>query len=404
MLPLHGLRVIDLSSVVFGPYCAQWFADLGADVIKLEAPEGDSTRQTGPGLEPGMAALFIGCNRGKRGLVLDLKTADGQAALHRLLETADVLLHSIRPQKLAALGLDPDALLARHPRLVYAGLHGFGEAGPYGGLPAYDDVIQGMSGVADLMARSTGEPRYMPTIIADKVSGLTAGIAILAAIIRRQTTGKGGFVEIPMFETMVAFNFVEHFYGHHFDPPLGPLGYPRVMAPWRRPLQTLDGHVCMMAYTDAHWRGFFTVAGATEHLADPRFASIATRTEHIDAVYGLAAVLVRSRTTADWLAGLAAAQVPCAKVIPLTALETDPHLAATNFFANVATPAGALRYPGVPVLFDGERPPVSAPPHLGEHTAAILAEAGFSDADIAALLASRAARGCERQDVNATTP
>ena len=392
MLPLHGLKVIDLSSVVFGPYCAQWFADLGADVIKLEAPDGDSTRLTGPGLEPGMAALFIGCNRGKRGIVLDLKTADGQATLDRLLATADVLLHSIRPQKLKSLGLDPEALLERHPRLVFAGMHGFGEAGPYGGLPAYDDVIQGMSGIADLMARQTGEPRYLPTIVADKVSGLTAGIAILAAIIRRQTTGKGGFVEIPMFETMVAFNFVEHYYGHHFDPPLGPLGYPRVMAPWRKPLTTSDGHVCMMAYTDTHWRGFFTVAGAPEHIADPRFASIGTRTTHIDAIYGLAAGLIRHRTTAEWLELLEAAQVPCAPVIELAALETDAHLAATGFFTRVETPAGPLRYPGVPVLFDGERPPVSAPPHLGEHTAQVLAEAGFSADDIAALLASRAAR------------
>jgi crotonobetainyl-CoA:carnitine CoA-transferase CaiB-like acyl-CoA transferase len=392
MLPLHGIKVIDLSSVIFGPYCAQWFADLGADVIKLEAPEGDSTRQTGPGLEPGMAALFLGSNRNKRGLVLDLKTAEGQAALDRLLATADVLLHSIRPQKLGQLGLEPAALLARHPHLVFAGLHGFGEAGPYGGLPAYDDVIQGMSGVADLMAQSTGAPRYMPTIIADKVSGLTAGIAILAAIIRRQTTGKGGFVEIPMFESMVAFNFVEHFYGHHFDPPKGPLGYPRVMAPWRRPLATADGHVCMMAYTDAHWRGFFSVAGAPEHLADPRFASIATRTTHIDAVYAIAGELVRARPTAEWIALLEGAQIPCARVIPLAGLESDPHLVATGFFTRIDTPAGPLRYPGVPVLFDGERPPVAAPPHLGEHSVQVLSEAGFDKADIAALLASRAAR------------
>lgn len=392
ILPLHGLRVIDLGSVVFGPYCSQWLADLGADVIKLEAPEGDSTRLTGPALERGMSALFLGCNRGKRGIVLDLKMAEGRAAFDRLLDGADVLLHSIRPQKLKSLGLDPDDLLARHPRLVYAGLHGFGEAGPYGGRPAYDDVIQGMSGIADLMARQTGEPRYLPTIAADKVSGLVAALSILACVVRRQTTGKGGFVEVPMFETLVAFNLVEHFYGHHFDPPLADLGYPRAMAAWRRPLPTADGHVCIMPYTNAHWTGFFRVAGAEQHLADPRFADIGTRTAHIGALYAIAGDLIRQRPTAEWLALLDGAQIPCAPVFTLEALETDPHLVATGFFTSVETAAGRLRYPGVPVLFDGVRPPVGVPPRLGEHTRAVLAEAGFSDADVAALLASKAAR------------
>ncbi len=392
MLPLHGLKVIDLGSVVAGPYCSQWLADLGADVIKLEAPEGDSTRQTGPGREPGMAALFMGSNRSKRGLVLDLKRADGRAALDRLLGTADVLLHSIRPQKLGSLGLDPADVLARHPRLVYCGLHGFGAAGPYGGRPAYDDIIQGMSGIADLMDRQTGEPRYLPVIMADKVTGLVAGLSILAAVIRRHTTGKGGHVEVPMFETLVAFNFVEHFYGHHFVPPLADLGYPRIMASWRKPLKTLDGHVGVMAYNDGQWQRFFAAAEAEHHLADPRFATIATRTEHIGELYEIAGQLVAQRTTADWLARLEAAQVPCGPVFTLDQLEADPHLLATGFFATVDTPAGPMKFPGVPVLFDGERPPVSAPPHLGEHTRAVLAEAGYSDADIAALIASRAAR------------
>ncbi len=391
MLPLHGLKIIDLTSVVAGPYCTQWLADLGADVIKLEAPEGDSTRLTGPGLEPGMAGLFMGSNRSKRGLVLDLKTPGGRAALDRLLATADVLLHSIRPQKLGALGLDPAAVFERHPRLVHCGILGFGP-GPYGGRPAYDDIIQGMSGIADLMDRQTGEPRYMPVIAADKVTGLVAGVAILAAIIRRGTTGKGGVVEVPMFETMVSFNLVEHFYGHHFVPPLAGLGYPRVMAPWRKPLKTLDGHIGVMAYTDGQWRGFFIAAGAEANLADARFASIATRTANIGALYEIAGAIVAGRTTADWLERLEAAQVPCGPVFTLDQLESDPHLLATGFFAQIETTAGPLKFPGVPVLFDGERPPVSAPPHLGEHTRAVLAEAGFSAADIAALLASKAAR------------
>jgi crotonobetainyl-CoA:carnitine CoA-transferase CaiB-like acyl-CoA transferase len=391
-LPLAGLRVIDLGSVVFGPYCSQWLADLGADVIKVEAPEGDSTRLTGPALERGMSALFLGCNRGKRGIVLDLKQPDAREALDRLVAGSDVLLHSIRPQKLESLDLAPEAVLARHPRLIYAGLHGFGEAGPYSGRPAYDDVIQGMSGIADLMARQSGEPRYLPTIAADKVSGLVAALSILAAVVRRQSTGKGGFVEVPMFETLVAFNLVEHFFGHQFNPPLADIGYPRAMAPWRKPLPTADGHICIMPYTNAHWQAFFTVSGATQHLDDPRFVDIGTRTVHIDVLYAIAGGLVLERPTAEWLALLDAAQVPCGPVFKLESLESDPHLVATGFFASVPTDAGELRYPGVPVLFDGERPPVSAPPRLGEHTHMVLAEAGFSEADIAALLASRAAR------------
>ncbi len=390
--PLAGLKVLDLGSVVFAPYCSQWLADLGADVIKIEAPEGDSTRLTGPALTRGMSALYLGCNRSKRGIVLDLKTADGRDALARLVEGADVLLHSIRPQKLAALGLASEALLARNPRLIVANLLGFGADGPYAGLPAYDDIIQGMSGMADLMAQKTGAPQYLPTIMADKVSGLTAAIAILAAVVRRTSTGAGGTVEVPMFETMVAFNLVEHFYGHQFAPPLGPLGYARAMAPWRRPLPTADGHLCLMPYTNAHWCGFFTVAQALHHIDDPRFADIGTRTTHIEPLYAIAADLVASRPTAWWLAALEPAQVPCAPMIALDALESDPHLAATGFFQSLDTPSGTLKYPGVPVKFDGQRPGITPPPHLGEHTVAVLTEAGFSEEDIAALLASRAAR------------
>lgn len=391
-LPLAGLKVLDLGSVVFAPYCSQWLADLGADVVKIEAPEGDSTRLTGPAYERGMSALFLGCNRSKRGIVLDLKLEAGREALGRLVAGADILLHSIRPQKLAKLGLASDALLARNPRLIVANLLGFGSDGPYAGLPAYDDVIQGMSGMADLMAKKTGEPQYLPTIMADKVSGLTAAVAILAAVVRRAGTGLGGVVEVPMFETLVAFNMVEHLYGHQFVPPLGQLGYPRAMAPWRRPMATADGHLCLMPYTNAHWRGFFEAAGACAHLDDPRFADIGTRTENIAALYEIVGGLVLAHPTAWWLEALERAQVPCAPMIGLDALEDDAHLLATGFFVDLETPAGSLRYPGVPVRFDGVRPAVGAPPHLGEHTRSVLMEAGFSESDVVALLASRAAR------------
>ena len=385
MLPLQGIRVLDLSSVVFGPYAAQWLADLGADVVKIEAPEGDNTRFTGPANEPGMAALFLGVNRSKRSVVLDLTTAAGRDAMGVLIDGADVLLHSIRPQKLTKLGLDPATVCARNPRLIYAGLHGFAEAGPYGGRPAYDDVIQGMAGNADLMARSTGTPRYFPTIAADKTSGLVGATSILAALVRRATTGKGGFIEVPMFESQVAFNLVEHMYGAHFTPPRGAMGYPRILAEWRRPFATADGWLCMMPYTNPHWRAFFAEVGRLELADDPRFVDYATRSVHVAALYALAGEFVAARTTDDWLPVLERLQIPSAPVFTLEQLPADPHLVATGFFTTIADPAGDLTYPGVPVTFDGQRPGMRMPPRLGEHTREVLAEAGLSPAAIDAL-------------------
>ena len=390
--PLDGIKVLDLGSVVFAPYCGQWLADLGADVIKVEAPGGCSTRYTGPSYEPGMSAIFLGVNRSKRSVVLDLSTDGGRDALLRLVDTADVLLHSIRPQKLAKLGLAPEVLLARNPGLVFAGLHGFAEGGPYAGKPAYDDVIQGMSGIADLMDRQGGSPRYYPAIAADKISGLTAAIAILAALVRREKTGRGGFVEIPMFESMVAFNLVEHLYGEQFVPAKGGIGYPRVMAAWRRPLPTADSHICILPFTDAHWRAFFTENGRPELAVDDRFIDVSVRTINIAALYELAGDMIATRTTLEWVETLERLQIPAAPVLKLDDLLTDPQLAATGFFEEIADPAGTLRYPGIPVRFDGQRAPMRYPPRLGEHTRTVLGEAGFSDADIDALVASRAAR------------
>ena len=391
-LPLAGIKVLDLGSVVFAPYAGQWLADLGADVVKVEAPGGCSTRYTGPAHERGMSAIFLGVNRSKRSIVLDLSDPTGRDALLRLVDGADVLLHSIRPQKLAKLGLDPATLLARNPRLVFAGLHGFADGGPYAGKPAYDDVIQGMTGIADLMARQGGKPAYFPGINADKVSGLTAAIAILAALVRRGATGLGGFVEIPMFESVVAFNLVEHLYGEQFVPPRGTMGYARAMAPWRRPLPTSDGYLCTMPYTDAHWRAFFAEAGRPDLATDPRFADVAVRTVNIAALYAFAGGVIAMRSTAEWVATLERLQIPAAPMAMLEDLLDDPQLAATGFFEELPDPAGTLRYPGVPVRFDGVRPPLRYPPRLGEHTRAVLAEAGFADADIDALIGARAAR------------
>ncbi|KWR89000.1 CaiB/BaiF CoA transferase family protein [Cupriavidus sp. IDO] len=400
MLPLAGIRVIDLSTVVMGPYASQWLADLGAEVIKVEPPEGDSTRRTGPSAEAGMAAIFLGVNRSKKSIVLDLKQPGAQAALDRLLAGADVLMHSMRPQKLAALGLAPADVMARHPDLVYVSLLGFAEEGPYGGRPAYDDIIQGLSGNAALMAAQTGSSRYFPTIAADKTSGLVAALSVCAALAGRArrtaegtaANGTGTMVEVPMFESMVAFNLVEHFYGRHFDPPRGPAGYPRVLAPLRRPYQSADGYVCMMPYTDAHWRDFFQAAGRPELATDARFTDISARTRHIETLYEITGDIVHGHTTAHWLELCESLQIPVAKINELDELTEDPHLRATGFFEPVEDPAmGTLCFPGAPVRFDSQRSPIGVPPRLGEHTAGVLAQAGLSAGEIEALRASGAA-------------
>jgi crotonobetainyl-CoA:carnitine CoA-transferase CaiB-like acyl-CoA transferase len=390
-LPLQGIRIVDASVVVMGPYASQWLADLGAEVIKVESPEGDSTRYTGPGHENGMSALFLGVNRNKKSVVIDLKKPEGPTALRQLIATADVFMHSMRPQKLGAVGLEPDALLAAFPRLVFAGLHGFTASGPYGGKPAYDDIIQGLSGSAALMEQQSGVARYFPCIAADKTSGLVAAMAIMAALMKRQATGVGGMVEVPMFETMVAFNLVENFYGEHFEPPLSAPGYPRVLADWRRPYRTSDGYVCMMPYTNAHWQKFFQGVDQPELASDVRFTSMAARTQHIEALYEITGQIVAQHDTAYWLALCERLEIPAARMNTLADLKTDPHLQATQFFAELDDPAmGALRFPGVPVLFDGERPPVNSVPRLGEHTHDVFAQAGVSADTVSTWLASGA--------------
>jgi crotonobetainyl-CoA:carnitine CoA-transferase CaiB-like acyl-CoA transferase len=379
MLPLKDIRVLDLSTVVLGPYAGQILADYGADVIKIETPEGDSTRKTGPTTEPGMGAIFLGVNRGKRSVVLDLKTAQAREALLKLVDTADVLMHSMRPQKLAAVGLDPQELRTRNPRLVYVGLHGFAEDGPYGGMPAYDDIIQGLSGCAALMERQTGTPQYFPTIAADKTCALVAAHAILAALFARERSGEGSYVEVPMLESMVAFNLVEHFYGQHFEPALGAPGYPRVLNHWRRPYRTTDGFICAMPYTDSHWQRFFEQAGKPDLASDERFTNIAARTRHIEQLYEIAAGIIAGRSTGEWLETFGRLEIPASVMRRLEDLQQDEHLQETGFFATIDdAKMGRLAFPGVPVKFDRARPPVRMAPRLGEHTREVLAEIGMA--------------------------
>ncbi|MES2481331.1 MAG: CoA transferase [Pseudomonadota bacterium] len=401
--PLRGVRVIDLSNVVFGPLASQVLADYGADVIKVEPPEGDITRRTGPAAEPGMAAAFLGNNRSKRAIVLDLKQPAAQAALHDLCASADVLMHNIRPQKLHRIGIDGTALRRANPRLIYAALVGFGEDGPYAGRPAYDDIIQGMSGLAMLVHHQFGEVRYLPTIAADKSSAMTVAQAILAALFGRERSGQGCEIEIPMFESTVAFNLVEHMSGRHFDPPLSATGYARVLARSRRPYRASDGYLCLMPYTDTNWRDFFAEVGAPHLADDPRFVGMAQRTRNIEALLALVTGFIGQRTVQEWLTVFERLQIAAARIASLDELQEDPHLLQTGFYTRIDDAAmGALRFPGVPVKIDGERPPIRMAPRLGEHTREILAEAGLPPERIEALLKSGAAVQALRPDAAAS--
>ncbi len=388
--PLAGVRVIDLTSVVLGSYATQMLGDLGADVIKVEAPGGDTTRFTGPRNSPDMASLFLGLNRNKRSIVLDLKQAAARDVVLRLTDTADVFVHNIRPQKLEKIGLGPDAFLARVPRLIYAGLHGFREDGPYGGRPAYDDIVQGLCGLAGLMDKLTGEPRYAPTVIADKLGGMMGAHAILAALYHREKTGRGQFVEVPMFETMVAFLMAEHLYGRSFVPAKGDTGYTRVLASWRRPYRTADGYVCMLAYTDAQWRRFWEAVGKPEMMKDPRFVDMTARARSIDEVYRLAGEELACRGTAEWIALLEKLEIPSGPVRSLDEVMDDPHLAATGFFRHMAHPTeGEIVMPDVALRFSDSPAGIDRlPPRTGEHGREVLRELGLRDAEIDALAKS----------------
>jgi crotonobetainyl-CoA:carnitine CoA-transferase CaiB-like acyl-CoA transferase len=382
--PLRGVRVLDLTSVVLGPYATQMLGDLGADIIKIESPEGDTTRYTGPRISADMASLFMGINRNKRSIVLDLKQKAAQDAMLRLVDRADVFVHNIRPQKLAGLGLGSDELIKRNPRLIYAGIHGWREDGPYSGRPAYDDIIQGMCGIAGLMDQLTGEPRYAPTILCDKTCGLVASQAILAALYHREQTGRGQFVEIPMFETMVSFVMVEHLHGRTFVPERGELGYARVLAPWRRPYRTADGYVCMLAYTDAQWRRFWAEVGQPDMMKDPRFVDMAARSRNIDEVYRLAGEQLTSRTTKVWIEVFDRLEIPAGPVNSLEQVMDDPHLEALGFLRRMKHPTeGETVLPDVPVRFADSPATIDRlPPRLGEHGREILGEIGMRPDEI----------------------
>ncbi len=389
--PLAGIRILDLTTVMMGPSATQALAEMGADVIKIEAPGGgDPVRGVGPLRSPGMGALFMNANRGKRSLAIDLKRQPGRDALLRLASTVDVLAYNVRPQAMARLGLGYADVANVRPDIVYAGMFGYGQDGPYASRPAYDDLIQGAALIPWLFAEAGGsEPRYVPNAIADRVVGLTAVSHICAALLHRERTGEGQQVDVPMFETMVRLALADHMGGLSFDPPLDGGGYPRLLAPERRPYRTADGYICALLYNDKQWRSFYAAIGQPERwTADPRLASMASRNEHIATLYAELGVIFTGRSTAEWAALLEAVDIPFTPMHDLSTIFEDPHLVATGFFQAEQHPTeGALRRTRPAGYWSRTQPDPPGPaPRYGQHSTAILREAGLDEDAIGRLL------------------
>ncbi len=391
--PLAGVRVADMTMNVMGPYAAQILGDMGADICKIEPPEGDTLRGVGPSRSPGMGPYFLHLNRNKRSLALDLKKPGARAALHRILARADVLLYSFRPQAMARLGAAYAEIAAINPRIIYCGAFGYGQNGPYAAKPAYDDLIQSAISLPVLQARGVGEPTYVVTTIADRTVGLMAASSVGMALYYRERTGRGQSIEVPMFETMAQYVMGDHLYGLTFEPPMGSAGYVRLMDPNRRPYRTKDGHIGVLVYNDKHWRRFFALAGRPEMAEDPRFASMATRTRNIGFLYNFLSETFATKTSAEWLALLEAADIPAVRLNTPETLIEDPHMQAIDFFKLVEHPSeGRIRVMGMPQTWSESQPEVTREaPLLGEHSVELLGEYGLGKDEIAALLAADAA-------------
>jgi len=393
--PLDGVRVLDLTTVVMGPYATQILADLGADVVKVEPPEGDIMRYAWPFRSKGMGHIFLNANRNKRGIVLDLKKPEAREACLALAARADALVYNIRPQAMARLKLGYDDVRAVNPRIIYAGCFGYSQRGPYAAKAAYDDLIQGAAGLPWLSREAGAEtPRYTPVIIADRSVGLHTANAVCAALYAREKTGRGQRVDVPMFESLLQSVLGEHLGGYTFVPHIGEGGYRRMLTPYRRPYETKDGYVCALIYNDKHWRTFFELVGRADLEEDPRFASAEGRSRNFDAVYSFVADEMARHTTAHWLEALERADIPVQRMNSLEDILRDPHLAAIGYFTPVEHPSeGALLSMKVPSEWSETEPAYRRhAPRLGEHTREVLREAGYDDAAIDAMAKNGAAR------------
>jgi len=393
--PLHGVRVLDLTTVVMGPYATQILADFGADVVKVEPPEGDIMRYAWPFRSKGMGHIFLNANRNKRAIVLDLKQPAAREACLALAKKADALVYNIRPQAMARLKLGYEDVRAVNPEIIYVGAFGYSQSGPYAAKAAYDDLIQGAAGLPWLLREAGAEsPRFVPATMADRSVGLHVVNAVCAALYSRERTGKGQRVDVPMFESLLQSVLGEHMGGYTFEPQLGEGGYTRMLSKHRRPYETKNGYVCVLIYNDKHWKAFFGMIGRPDMLADERFASAEGRSRNFDAVYGFVADEMTKRTTDEWLAALERADIPVQRMNSLEDIMRDPHLNAIGYFRPIEHPSeGTLVSMKVPSEWSGTQPEVRRhAPRLGEHTREVLREAGYSDAQIDGLTKSGAAK------------
>ncbi|HEY0184792.1 MAG TPA: CoA transferase [Rhodopila sp.] len=393
--PLAGIRVLDLTTVQMGPWCTRIVADYGADVIKVEAPGGDSSRYTGVPRHRGMSGTFQHNARGKRSIAIDLKQPEARDAVLRLVPTVDAFASNIRQAALARLGLDYQSVRALNPSIVYLSMVGYGSAGRYAGRPAYDDLIQAAAAIPMLLQRSTGEPRFIPMAAIDRIVGGAAANALLAGLLAKARTGVGQMIEVPMFETMAQFVLSEHMQGQTFDPPTSPAGYKRTLSPHRRPYATKDGFIAVLPYNDGQWRRFFEAVGKGHLLdSDPRFADIAARTANIDSLYEMIGEELKHRTTDEWLELLQRNDIPCMRPHTLESLMEDPHLADAGFFRWEDHPSeGRIRTMREPSTWSETTPPTGRfSPRLGQHTREILAESGLDATAIDDLIAREVAR------------
>jgi len=383
--PLDGVLVVDLSSVVVGPVCSLTLADHGAEVIKIESPEGDLMRKLGGGTRsPGMTGKFLNFNRNKRSICIDLKTPQGKEILNKILLKADVFLTNMRTHAVEKLGLDWPTLSKLNPKLIHCQVLAFGRGGPYFNRPAYDTVIQSSAGVAATFEKSSGEPRFVPLVMTDHITGLIAAQTIGFALYRRSKTGLGESLEVPMFESAAAFVLREHMGSATFEPAIGPIGDARVLDPNNRPVRTCDGYISISPNTDAQAFAFFDLIGKPELKADPRFCNVSVRTKNSEDYYSIRANSLKNKTTSEWIELFEKNDIPCMRYNSLEDLLVDPHLVETGFLGQMQHPSeGQIKTLGLTNQFSaGMRSSHTPAPHLGEHSVEVMREFGFEEVAI----------------------